>query len=105
MSYEFGGCLYRCLDDMLDAIAWAWMTADGANHPTDVDEWVAEGAWSTFTRDCVEGWDLSRAYHPDDVSHMYRHGYTFDDLRGAFERFPARWSAEKLAREIEAADI
>jgi hypothetical protein len=97
LSYEFQSALYRNEREMLDAIASAWVTADGANGAQNVRR-IFYGLMSTELADeCVRGWGLDQRGEPrswdeeEGQSHMTATGYSADDLAAAFDRLYDRW--------------
>lgn len=96
-KYEFQSTLYRGERDMLDAIAEAWLTADGANDEAYQREALTTTSDADLAEECIAGWALDLAgdqppFSKDedrDPSHMDENGYTADDLARAFGRLRA----------------
>lgn len=88
MSYKFQSALYRNRSDMLDAIAYEFMTGDGANAPEIVDTFVRISPES-LAAECIGGWglDVPGVKDDSDPSHMETHGYTAEDLANAIANF------------------
>lgn len=103
---EFQSTLYRSQVEMLDGIAYAWMTAGGWNTPEMLDDLLAaQGTVVSsdhWAMECIREWGLHEP--ADDIgdgpvpSHMQLNGYTQDDLSDAIRRFveerPDREEAE-----------
>lgn len=89
MAYEFQSMLHRNLSSMLDAIAYEFMTAGGANSPEMVDGLLGEPA--ALAAECIEGWGLDQAdmWDAEAQSHMDQHGYSAADLAEAIAGFIA----------------
>lgn len=81
MSYEFQSGLYRTQKDMPDAIAESWVTANGANSPATIADWIAQGDLGprAAAREMAENW-FSRAW-------MEERGITRTDLADAVRRY------------------
>jgi|GEM_PF-1785723 len=111
MSYEFQSTLFRTRAAMLDAIAYEFMTAGGANSPAMVDDLIGDPA--TLAAECIGGWGLDipmphrRTYDDaeDDAerSHMAIHGYSAADLAEAFAGFIEN-RPDRAGEEDEEAD-
>ena len=96
MSYKFQSCLYDTRNQMLDAMAYWFFTADGLNDAAQIDNMLNE--------DREMGLDPAEAAADemisemaldeppvtpldDEHSHMERNGYTREDLVEAARRF------------------
>jgi hypothetical protein len=78
MTYEFQSTLFSDAALMCDCIAYAWMTADGNNKPSDIDG-MSQHPFHHMT-ECVGGWNL-------DNDWMKARGIDTMDLMAAFDRF------------------
>ena len=95
MSYEWGDTLFRTRDEMLDAIAEAWVTARGHASPAETRRNFDEATDAELAAAAIDGWGLDqprgRRFSLDDErpSHTVAHKYTAADLAEAFARVRA----------------
>jgi hypothetical protein len=87
---QFQGSLYRTQRDMLDSIAYAWLTSQGRIGDAE-RRILAEETDEALTAECIEGWELNvpeDGWPGDDEkpSHMAAQNYDEADLRNAFAR-------------------
>lgn len=73
MSNEYGGMLYSTHGQMVEAMTWGWLTAEGLNVEADVDAWLREGeadGWEGLADEMIrDGWLDDEYGEPrDDVS-------------------------------------
>jgi len=88
-DYFFQGPLYRGKRNMLDAIAYEWLTAGGANHADDVADALASYTDLALAFETIMARWLGTGDGDDVPTHMKRNGYTLADLAAAFARFRA----------------
>ncbi len=81
MQNEFQGTLFATQRKMLDAIAYEWMTAGGANDSATIDGFTDIGA-TALANDCIGAWDI-------DADWLTERDITADDIHAAFARFLA----------------
>ena len=94
IKYEFADTLHSSESSMLDHIAAAYLTADGANSPHTVAEALATMTDAELARECIEGFELDESDDRCDdydktagMSDMEFNEYTIDDLTAAMGRF------------------
>jgi hypothetical protein len=103
MQHQWTDTLFRTRAAMLDAIAEAWITANGHASPAEVAATLAELTDAELAAEAIEGWGLATPADAMDAamlgrpaegpSHMEREGYSADDLAAAFARLRASASA------------
>jgi len=90
LTYEFQNTIYRTSADLLDAIAYEWLTAGGLNGPDVIKELQANQTDAELARECVKGWGLDEPFDDDaDPPHswMDERGITEEDLVEAFNQY------------------
>jgi len=75
MDYEWNYTLFRTRADMLDAMAWAWISAHGSNSDTEIERFFAQMTDSDLAAEMIEAWGLDQ--NPE---------ITKDELTEAFAR-------------------
>lgn len=85
MNHEFQSTLYPTARAMCDAIAYEWMTAGGANSPSDIDALVLNA--QAYAEECITEWELLAQV--DDSDWLAVRGASAADVLEAFERFIA----------------
>ena len=95
---QFGACLYRCQRDMLDEIAYEWLTGNAVFGDFERDV-LAHLTDEELAGDCIKEWQLDQPLdvwpqEGPELSHMDAEGYDETDLRRAFARLRER--AESL---------
>ena len=85
-GYEFKGSVYRNKREMLDAIADAWLGADGRNSSEFIRQILAEYTNVGLAIECVEEWNLERPAGD-------KNGCRVDELAKAFARYRANLPA------------
>ena len=76
---EFAGTLYRTKYEMLDGIAYEYMTAGGLNSSEQIDEILEYISPEDAADEAIQGWELEE--------HMDDNGYTKEDLTDAMRGF------------------
>ncbi len=95
---EFQSTAYRSTSEMLDGIAFAWMTGGGQNSAADIDAMLTDSAApAAHAAECIDGWGLDSDCGDEEyddegntvpaASHMEFNSYSADDLTAAFARF------------------
>jgi hypothetical protein len=92
MTYEFQNTIYRTSTDLLDAIAYEWLTAGGLNGPDVIKELQADKTDAELARECIKGWGLDEPFDGSDDedpprSWMDERGITEEDLVEAFNQY------------------
>lgn len=95
MQYRWTDTAYPTLTAMLDAIAEAWITANGHAAPQEIARTFAELTDDGLAAECIEGWGLAAGtgWNGEEPAHMERSDYTTADLAAAFARLRARTAA------------
>jgi len=105
MDYEWGDTLFRTRNEMLDAIAEAWVTARGHASPAETLRNFHEATDAELAAAAIDGWGLDqprgRRFSLDDErpSHMVECGYSVEDLTAAFTRVRSLY--ERHAQQAE----
>ena len=86
MNYEFQSQLFDTARDMLNAVAYEWMTAGGNNTPEMIDTYPSTP--EADARECINGWGLDDEASDGD-SWMSRRDVSESDVVEAFKRFYA----------------
>ncbi len=91
---QWGSCFYSNQHEMLDAIAYDWLSDGGVfgDFERDVLEQITD---DELAAECVKGWQLNEALpawpnEEPEPSHMEGEGYDTDDLVKAFSRLRER---------------
>lgn len=87
MNYEFQSQLFDTARDMLNAVAYEWMTAGGNNTPEMLDTYPSTP--EADARECITGWGLDQSNSDDRDTWMVERGVGESDVIAAFERFYA----------------
>jgi hypothetical protein len=87
-TYEFQSVLYPTWSAMVDAVAYEWLSAGGANNLESMREEAARGA-ACLTAECIDGWGLDRQ-DDDGADWMSSRDMTQENLQAAFERLCER---------------
>jgi len=94
-TYEWDNTLFRTRDEMLDAIAEAWVTARGHASPAETLRNFHEATDAELATQAIDGWGLDQprgrrfSLDGERPSHMAEHEYTAADLAEAFARVRA----------------
>lgn len=84
---EFQNTLFRTEREMLDAVAYAWLSADGLNDHDTMVSFIAEQTTHQLASECIQAWGLDRPEHEgDEQTWMEKRRVTFDDIQEAFAR-------------------
>lgn len=86
---QFGTSLYRTTDEMLTAIAEAWLLHPHAEMPEDDAAAAAHEA-----PECITAWGLDQPGDDGAPAHMALNDYTAADLEAALAAERARLAAE-----------
>jgi hypothetical protein len=106
-KYLFQGTLHRTRDEMLAAIAEAWITGGGNNGPEGIAGFIADGhTGASMARECIDDWGLDE--EEDDQDEEY--GATFmefmdfdeSDLAAAMSRYLTDFALAMEPRKVVA---
>jgi len=75
MSYEWNSTLFQTQAEMLDAMAWAWISAHDSNAEAEIERFFAQATDAELAAEMIETWGLDQ--NPE---------ITKDDLTEAFGR-------------------
>lgn len=72
MSYEFQNTLFDNRKDLCEAIAGAWLSADGANTREYIEQVIATCSANELVRECIDGYGLTDDWLSDrGIDPMY----------------------------------
>lgn len=90
MTYKFQGCAYRLQEEMLDAIAYEWLSGDGLISEPWQRHLLAIKSDQVLADACIAGLNLDvgapNGYGEELPSHMEEYGYGEEELAEAFAR-------------------
>ena len=101
MTLEFRSTLYGTPDNLVTAIADAWMGADGSNSAADIASALADYTDAELADECIAAWDLSAICNDDDVqlgscapvTWLAARGLDRDDVVDAIWRYRESYAA------------
>jgi hypothetical protein len=93
MTYEFQNTIYRTSTDLLDALAYEWLTKGGLNGPKEIAQLQTGKTDKELARECIKGWELDEGIDVDadgrPYSWMSERGIWEEDLVEAFNQYRA----------------
>jgi hypothetical protein len=94
MSFIFASSLYRTEGEMIDAIVWAYLSADGMNSADEIRETLIDCEFSDLAVDVLECWN---DYQNDGGSVETLCGLSAAELEPGFDRL---WERIQIADEV-----